>query len=81
MTTETIVYANETDWRTALNSIRIGWKIIGNSKQRLDIIWTDDAEPPPTAEEIKIKELKDKLKDDTMTHKELLELLRLTGIV
>jgi len=86
MTTEVQAYPAETAWRNSMtrSSIRHngGWTAIGNSKARLEVTWKDNVvAPPPTAEEIKIKELKDKLKDDTMTHKELLELLRLTGII
>ena len=58
-----------------------GWHIKSNSSTTLTVIWSNDPPPPPTVEEIKIKDLKIKLKDDTMTFKELLELLRLTGIV
>ncbi len=85
MTTEIQTYPNEQSWRDDMKrgSVRTstGWKMLSNSKDNLSITWNNDPPPPPTAEEIKIKELKDKLKDDTMTHKELLELLRLTGIV
>ena len=85
MTTEIQTYPDETAWRDAMkrgsNRHLTGWHMIGNSKDRLEITWNNDPPPPPTVEEIKIKELKDKLKDDTMTHKELLELLRLIGII
>lgn len=61
-----------------------GWRPIStdfNPDGTVTITWNNDSPPPPTADEIKIKDLKDKLKDDSMTHKELLELLRLTGVI
>ncbi len=85
MTTEIDTYPNETTWKDAMkrDSQRHidGWAMESNSKTKLQITWSNDPPPPPTADEIKIKELKDKLKDDTMTFKELLELLRVTGII
>ena len=62
MTTETDTYPDEATWRTALEGNRGGgWYIVSNSKIKLQITWSNDPPPPPTADEIKIKELKDKI--------------------
>ena len=85
MTTETETYPDEQSWRDAMKRgatrHSTGWRTKSNSKTKLEIIWTNDPPQPPTAEEIRKEELKVKLKDDTMTHKELLEILRITGII
>ncbi len=85
MTTETETYPDKQAYDDAAkrgSSRHIdGWRSVTNNKSTLTRTWNNDPPPPPTAEEIKIKDLKVKLKEDTMTFKELLELLRLTGTI
>lgn len=87
MTTETQTYPNESSWRRSTQEgtperlARSGWQPVSKSKPKLQTTWSNDPPPPPTAEKIREDELKVKLKDDIMTHKELLELLRVTGII
>ena len=85
MTTEIQTYPDEQSWKDAMKrgSIRpsTGWIMIANSKDSLSITWNNDPPPPPTAEEIRKEELKDKVKNDTMTHKELIEYLTLIGVI
>jgi len=51
MTTETETYPNETAWHNTMKrgSLRpsTGWRMLSNSKDRLEITWSNDPPPPP----------------------------------
>jgi len=83
LTTETQTYRNETDWRDAMlrgaSRHQNGWQMRRNSKNNLTIEWNNDPHSQ-TVNELRIRVLTEKIKDDSITTRELVEYLRLKGL-